>query len=81
MVDHAVHVAGADAEEQPGPSELPPGLGIAPVGLAEDRHPETGRLEHAPQDPHGKRRMIDVSVSGHEDDIDLIPPPRHHLRP
>ena len=26
VVDHAVHVAGADAEEQPGPSKLPPGL-------------------------------------------------------
>ena len=26
VVDHAVHVAGADAEEQPRPAELPPGL-------------------------------------------------------
>ena len=41
MVDHAVHVAGADAEEQPGPAELPPGLGTSPVGLAQDRRPET----------------------------------------
>ena len=52
MVDHAVHVAGADAEEQPGPAELPPRLGTPPVGLAEDRDAEPGRLEHPAQDPH-----------------------------
>ena len=79
VVDHAVHVAGADAEEQPRPAELPPGLGAAPVGLAQDRHAKPGRLEHAAQDAHGECRMIDVGVAGDEDDVDLVPAPRVHL--
>ena len=61
MVDHAVHVAGADAEEQPGPAELPPGVGTPPVGLAQDRDPKPGRFEHPAQEspsrtPDGRRR-------------------------
>ena len=80
VVDHAVHVAGADAEEQPRPAELPPGLGAAPVGLAENRDPEAGRLEHPAQDAHRERRVIDVGVARHEDDVHIVPAPRLHLR-
>ena len=82
VVDHAVHVAGADAEEQPRPAELPPGLGASPVGLAENRDPKPGRLQHPAQDPHRERRMIDVGVARDEDDVDIVPAPaRLHLRP
>ena len=76
VVDHAVHVPGADAEEQARPAELPPGLGAPPVGLAEDRHPEPGRLQHPAEDPHRERRVIDVGVARDEDDVDLVPAPR-----
>ena len=79
VVDHAVHVAGADAEEQPRAAELPPGLGAPPVGLAQDRDPKPGRLEHPAQDPHRERRMIDVGVAGDEHDVDVVPAPRLHL--
>ena len=80
VVDHAVHVAGTDAEEQPRPAELSPGLCAAPVRLAENRDPEAGRLEHPAQDAHRERRMIDVRVAGHEDDVHIVPAPRLHLR-
>ena len=80
VVDHAVHVAGTDAEEQPRPAELSPGLCTVPVRLAENRDPEAGRLEHPAQDAHRERRMIDVRVARHEDDVHIVPAPRLHLR-
>ncbi len=81
VVDHAVHVAGADAEEQPGAAELPPGLGAPPIGLAQDRDPEPGRLQHPAEDPHRERRMIDVRIAGDEHHIQGIPAPCFHLGP
>ena len=81
MVDHAVHVAGADAEEQPGRPELPPGVGTPPVGLAQDRDAKPGRFEHPAQDPHRERRMVDVGIAGDEHDVNVVPPPRLHLGP
>ena len=79
VVDHAVHVAGTDAEKQPGRPELPPGLGTSPVGLAQDRDPIAGRLEHPAQDAHRESRMVDVGVARDEEDVDRVPPPRLHL--
>ena len=79
VVDHAVHVPGADAEEQARAAELPPGLGAPPVGLAQDRDAEPGRLQHPAEDPHRERRVIDVGVARDEDDVDDVPAPPLHL--
>ena len=57
------------------------GSAAPPVGLAQDRDAKPGRLENSPQDAHRECRMIDIGVSGHEDDIDLIPAPRRPSRP
>ncbi len=81
VVDHAVHVPGADAEEQARPAERPPGVGAPPVGLAEDRHPEAGRFQDPAEDAHGERRVVDVGIAADEHDVDRVPPPRVHLGP
>ena len=36
VVDHRVHVAGADGEEQPRPTERAPRFAAVPIGLAEN---------------------------------------------
>ena len=79
MVEHRVHVAGADGEAQPRPAERPPGVAGVPIGLAEDRHPKALGLQHPPQQGHGETRMIDVGVAGDKDHVDGVPPPRRHF--
>ena len=69
-----VHVAGADAEEQARAGRTGArARATPPVGLAQDRDPEPGGLEHAAEDRHGERRVIDVGVAGDEDDVDRVP--------
>ena len=64
-----------------GRPNCPPGLGTLPVGLAQDRHPEPGRLQHPAEDAHRERRVIDVGVARDEDDVDRVPAPRAPSRP
>ena len=66
-------------EEQPRPAELPPRLARLPVGLAQDRDAEPGRLQHPVQDRHREAGVIDVGVAGDEDDVDGVPAARRHL--
>ncbi len=79
MVDERIHIPGADREEQPGLAELPPWFARSPVGLAEHGHAEAGLLEHAVQNRHRETRMVDISVAGDEDDVDLVPTASVHL--
>ena len=79
VVDERVHVAGADAEEQPRPAELPPRFAQCQSGWLSMRDAEPGRLQHAAEDRHGEAGMIDVGVAGDEDDVDGVPAARVHL--
>ena len=79
MVDHRIHIAGADRKEQPRLAEFSPGVATLPVGLADDGHAIPGGLEHAPQNRHRKAGMIDVRIAGDEHDVDLVPAPFAHL--
>ena len=81
VVDHAVHVPGADAEEQARAAERPPGLGGLPVGLAEDRDPEACRLQDPAQDAHRERRVVDVGVAADQHHVDGVPAAPVHLGP
>ena len=80
MVDHRVHIAGANRVEQARRSEGAPGIGALPVGLVEDGDLESSRLENAAKDRRGERRMVDVGVARHEDDVGLLPAALVHLR-
>ena len=73
MVDHRVHVAGADAEEQSRPTKPPPVIAGVPIGLGDDAHPKASRLEHAAKNAHGKARVIDISVARHDHDVQFVP--------
>ena len=67
------------AKKSRGLPELPPGLGRVPVGLGQDRHAKAGRLQHPPQQGHGKAGVVDVRVAGDEDDVDTVPATSAHL--
>lgn len=73
MVDHAVHIASADCEEETRSSEALPIVAGLPVGLADDADAVSGGFEDTTQDRHGKARVIDVGVAGHKHDIEFVP--------
>ena len=73
MVDHAVHIASADREEESRSSEALPIVAGLPVGLADDADAISGGFEDASQDRHGEARMIDVGIAGDKHDIEFVP--------
>ncbi len=78
-IDHGVHIAGGDAEEQVG---LAQGLEVVcrgPVRLGDDAHPEALRLQQTPDHRHAKAGVIDIGVTGDDDDIAAVPAQRIHL--
>jgi hypothetical protein len=81
VVDHRVHVAGANSEEKPGPSKLAPCLAIVPVGLADDTDTVSCRFQHSAENGHGEAGMIDVSVARDDHDVDLFPSACQRLGP
>ena len=78
-VDHRIHVAGGDAEEQVGFAQPPEVLGRVPVGLADDADAESLRFEEPPHQRHAETRMIDVGVAGDDDDVARVPAERAHF--
>ena len=78
-VDHRVHVAGGDAEEEVRFAEHAERVGALPVRLRDDADPEALRLEQAPDDRHAEARMVDVGVAGDDDDVAGVPAERVHL--
>src|SRR5690606_30442926 len=55
-------------------------LGL-PVRLGNDAHAKALGLQQATDDGHAERRMVDVSVAGHDDDVAGIPAELIHLLP
>ena len=80
-VDHGIHVAGRDAEQQVGPAEGRERCGAVPVGLCDHANTKSLRFEDAPDDGHAEARVIDVSVARHDDDVAAVPAERLHLGP
>ena len=80
LVDHRVHTAWGNAEEEARTAELLEVAEVAvPVGLRYDGHAVTGSLERASDDGCAERRVVDISVAGKKDDIQLIPSPEFQL--
>ncbi|MNQ15215.1 hypothetical protein D3C85_281820 [compost metagenome] len=78
-VDHRIHVAGRDAEEQVRLAQHLEGLGALPVGLRDDAHAKALRLEHAADDRHAEAGVVDVGVARDHDDVAAVPAERVHL--
>ena len=79
-VDHRIHVAGGDAEEEIRPAERFERRRRMPVRLGDDADAKTLRLQQPPNDGHAEGGMIDIGVTGDEDDVAGIPAQGIHLR-
>ena len=80
-VDHRIHVAGGDAEEQVRLAQRLEGLGRLPVGLRDDADAKALRLEHAADHGHAEAGVVHVGVAGDDDDVAAVPAERVHLLP
>ena len=80
-VDHRIHVAAGDAEEQVRLAQRLERLGALPVGLGDDADAKALRLQQAADDRHAEARMVDIGVAGDEDDVAAVPAERVHLGP
>ena len=73
VVDHGVHVAGADEKAQARFAEHRDAGGVGPVGLADDAHFVAVRVEHAADDGHTKAGVVHVGVAADVDKVALVP--------
>ncbi len=79
-VDHGIHVAGGDAEEEVRPAERLERRFRLPVRLGDDADAETLGLQQPPDDGHAEGGVIDVGIARDEDDVAGIPAQGIHLR-
>ena len=73
VVDHGVHVAGADQKAQAWLAEHGDAGGVGPVGLTDNAHFVAVRVEHAADDGHAKAGMVHVGVAADVDKVALVP--------
>jgi transcription elongation factor len=73
VVNHGVHVSGADSEKQTWLTESAPILTTPPIRLGNDADAEAGGFEGSAQNGHGETRMINVGIARNKDDIQLVP--------
>lgn len=79
VVDHGVHVAGADEKAQARLAKHGDAGGVGPVGLADDAHLVAVRVEDAADDGHTKAGMVHVGVAADVDKVALVPAARIHI--
>ena len=79
VVDHGVHVAGADEKAQARLAEHGDAGGVGPVGLADDAYLVAVRVEDAADDGHAKAGMVHVGVAADVDKVALVPAARIHV--
>ena len=80
VIDHRVHRPGRYAEVQPWTSQFfEITQVIAPVGLRHDSDFVTVGLQHAPDDGSAHRRVVDIGVTGEQDNVGLLPTQVVHL--
>ena len=78
-VDHGVHVARGHAEKEVRLTERAEGIGALPIGLVDDADPEPLRLQRAANNGHAKTGVVNVCVTGHDDDVAAVPPQGSHF--
>ena len=79
VVDHGVHVAGADEKAQAWLAEHGDAGGVGPVGLADDANFVAVCVEDAADDGHAKAGVVHVSVAADVDKVTLVPAARIHV--
>src|SRR3569832_2028993 len=79
-IDHGVHVAGGDAEEEVRSAERGECVGAVPVRLGDDANAETLGFEDAADDGHAEAGVVDISVAGDDDDVTAVPAEEVHFR-
>ena len=79
VVDHGVHVAGADEKAQAWLAKHRDAGGIGPVGLTDNAHFVAVRVEDAADDGHAKARVVHVGVAADVDKVALVPAARVHI--
>ena len=80
--DHRIDGPCRDADEQPWRGKtLPPGgpVRLVDLGAVEDPYPVALGLEDPPDHSPAEGRMIDIPVTRHEDDVELVPATQRHL--
>ena len=73
-VDHRIHVAGGNAEEQVWPAELGESAGVAPVRLRNQADAKALRLQQPADDGHAEAGVVDVSIAGYDNPSQLSQP-------
>ena len=80
-IDHRIHVAGGNTEEQVGAAKGSERLGTVPGWLGNDAHAKSLRFQHAPDDGHAEAGVVHVCVAGDQNDVTAVPAQRIHLGP
>ena len=80
-VDHRVHVAGRDPEEQVRLTKLHKVVFGLPVRLGDDADAKALGLQQPADDRHAERGMVDVGIAGNDDDVAGIPAKLIHFFP
>ena len=78
-VDHRIHVAGGDAEEQIRFTQAHKIVFIIPVRLGNNPHAKPLRFQHASANRHAEARVIDIGIAGNQNDVAAIPAKLIHL--
>ena len=78
-VDHRVHIAGGDPEEQIRFAEAHKVIFIVPVRLGNNPDAESLRFQHASADRHSEAWMVDIRIAGDQDNVAAIPAKLIHL--
>ncbi len=78
-VDHRVHVASGDAEEQIRFAEAHKVLFAVPVRLGNDADAEALSLQHTSADRHTEARVINIRIAGNQNDVAAVPAKLIHL--
>ncbi|MNC22445.1 hypothetical protein D3C75_704470 [compost metagenome] len=72
-VDHRIHVACGHTEEQIRFAKTHEVFFSIPVWLGNDTHAEALGFQHTATDRHTKTRMVDVGISGNQNDVTAVP--------
>ena len=73
MVQHRVHIPGANAKRDARTPETAEVDDVVPVRLAQNGDAEPVRFDNASEKTGGEARVVDVSVAGNKDDVDFVP--------
>ena len=78
-VDHRIHVAAGDAEEQGRLAQRLERFGRLPVGLGDDADAIALGFEQPADNRHAEARVIDIGVAGDQHDVAGVPAEGGHL--